>query len=66
VADLVVAVAELNRRRLLQLPGHGEQTVTQLVSGPGPAVRHPAGRMAVIAGPQGAVFSIIQQAPQPA
>jgi DNA-binding transcriptional ArsR family regulator len=30
VADLVVAVAEPNRRRLLQLLGHGEQTVTQL------------------------------------
>ena len=26
----------------------------------------PVGRMAVIADPQGAVFSIIQQAPQPA
>ena len=30
MADLVVAVAEPNRRRLLQLLGHGEQTVTQL------------------------------------
>jgi len=30
VADLVVAVAEPSRRRLLQLLGHGEQTVTQL------------------------------------
>jgi DNA-binding transcriptional ArsR family regulator len=30
VADLVVAVAEPHRRRLLQLLGHGEQTVTQL------------------------------------
>jgi DNA-binding transcriptional ArsR family regulator len=30
VADLVVAVAEPTRRRLLQLLGHGEQTVTQL------------------------------------
>jgi DNA-binding transcriptional ArsR family regulator len=32
VPDLVVAVAEPNRRRLLQLLGHGEQTVTQLAS----------------------------------
>ena len=32
MADLVVAVAEPNRRRLLQLLGHGEQTVTQLAS----------------------------------
>jgi DNA-binding transcriptional ArsR family regulator len=30
VVDLVAAVAEPNRRRLLQLLGHGEQTVTQL------------------------------------
>lgn len=30
MADLVVAVAEPSRRRLLQLLGHGEQTVTQL------------------------------------
>ena len=30
--DLVVAVAEPNRRRLLQLLGYGEQTVTQLAS----------------------------------
>jgi DNA-binding transcriptional ArsR family regulator len=30
VVDLVVAVAEPSRRRLLQLLGHGEQTVTQL------------------------------------
>ena len=30
MADLVVAVAEPNRRRLLQLLAHGEQTVTQL------------------------------------
>lgn len=30
MADLVAAVAEPNRRRLLQLLGHGEQTVTQL------------------------------------
>jgi len=30
--DLVAAVAEPNRRRLLQLLGHGEQTVTQLAS----------------------------------
>jgi len=30
VTDLVVAVAEPNRRRLLQLLGYGEQTVTQL------------------------------------
>ena len=30
MADLVVAVAEPNRRRLLQLLGHGERTVTQL------------------------------------
>jgi len=30
VADLVVAVAEPHRRRLLQLLGRGEQTVTQL------------------------------------
>ncbi|HEX9526305.1 MAG TPA: metalloregulator ArsR/SmtB family transcription factor, partial [Streptosporangiaceae bacterium] len=28
--DLVAAVAEPNRRRLLQLLGHGEQTVTAL------------------------------------
>jgi DNA-binding transcriptional ArsR family regulator len=32
VTDLVVAVAEPNRRRLLQLLGHGEQTVTQLAA----------------------------------
>ena len=32
MADLVVAVAEPNRRRLLQLLGYGEQTVTQLAS----------------------------------
>ena len=32
MADLVVAAAEPNRRRLLQLLGHGEQTVTQLAS----------------------------------
>ena len=32
VPDLVAAVAEPNRRRLLQLLGHGEQTVTQLAS----------------------------------
>lgn len=32
MTDLVVAVAEPNRRRLLQLLGHGEQTVTQLAS----------------------------------
>jgi DNA-binding transcriptional ArsR family regulator len=32
VTDLVAAVAEPNRRRLLQLLGHGEQTVTQLAS----------------------------------
>ena len=30
MADLVVAVAEPTRRRLLQLLGHSEQTVTQL------------------------------------
>ena len=30
MVDLVAAVAEPNRRRLLQLLGHGEQTVTQL------------------------------------
>ena len=30
MVDLVVAVAEPSRRRLLQLLGHGEQTVTQL------------------------------------
>lgn len=30
--DLVAAVAEPNRRRLLQLLGHGEQTVTGLAS----------------------------------
>ena len=30
MADLVVAVAEPTRRRLLQLLGHGEQAVTQL------------------------------------
>jgi DNA-binding transcriptional ArsR family regulator len=30
VPDLVAAVAEPNRRRLLQLLGHGEQTVTEL------------------------------------
>lgn len=30
--DLVAAVAEPNRRRLLQLLGHGEQTVTELAS----------------------------------
>jgi DNA-binding transcriptional ArsR family regulator len=30
VPDLVAAVAEPNRRRLLQLLGHGEQTVTVL------------------------------------
>src|ERR1700751_3796952 len=30
--DLVAAVAEPNRRRLLQLLGNGEQTVTQLAS----------------------------------
>ena len=30
--DLVVAVAEPSRRRLLQLLGYGEQTVTQLAS----------------------------------
>ena len=30
--DLVAAVAEPNRRRLLQLLGPGEQTVTQLAS----------------------------------
>jgi DNA-binding transcriptional ArsR family regulator len=30
VTDLVAAVAEPNRRRLLQLLGPGEQTVTQL------------------------------------
>jgi DNA-binding transcriptional ArsR family regulator len=32
VTDLVAVVAEPNRRRLLQLLGHGEQTVTQLAS----------------------------------
>lgn len=32
MADLVVAVAEPTRRRLLQLLGPGEQTVTQLAS----------------------------------
>jgi DNA-binding transcriptional ArsR family regulator len=32
VTDLVAAVAEPNRRRLLQLLGPGEQTVTQLAS----------------------------------
>ena len=32
VPDLVAAVAEPNRRRLLQLLGQGEQTVTQLAS----------------------------------
>jgi DNA-binding transcriptional ArsR family regulator len=32
VTDLVAAVAEPNRRRLLRLLGHGEQTVTQLAS----------------------------------
>ena len=32
MADLVAAVAEPNRRRLLQLLGSGEQTVTQLAS----------------------------------
>jgi DNA-binding transcriptional ArsR family regulator len=30
--DLVAAVTEPNRRRLLQLLGHGEQTVTALAS----------------------------------
>lgn len=30
--DLVAAVAEANRRRLLQLLAHGEQTVTELAS----------------------------------
>jgi DNA-binding transcriptional ArsR family regulator len=30
VPDLVAAVAEPNRRRLLRLLGHGEQTVTRL------------------------------------
>ena len=30
MVDLVAAVAEPNRRRLVQLLGHGEQTVTQL------------------------------------
>ena len=30
VPDLVAAVAEPNRRRLLQLLGHGEQTVSEL------------------------------------
>ena len=30
--DLVAAVAEPNRRRLLQLLGHGEQTVSELAS----------------------------------
>jgi DNA-binding transcriptional ArsR family regulator len=32
VPDLVAAVAEPNRRRLLQLLGHGEQTVNDLAS----------------------------------
>jgi len=32
VVDLVAAVAEPNRRRLLQLLGRGEQTVTQLAA----------------------------------
>jgi DNA-binding transcriptional ArsR family regulator len=32
VPDLVAAVAEPNRRRLLRLLGHGEQTVTSLAS----------------------------------
>jgi DNA-binding transcriptional ArsR family regulator len=32
VPDLVAALAEPNRRRLLQLLGHGEQTVTVLAS----------------------------------
>jgi DNA-binding transcriptional ArsR family regulator len=32
VPDLVAAVAEPNRRRLLQLLGRGEQTVTELAS----------------------------------
>ena len=32
MTDLVVAVAEPNRRRLLQLLGRGEQTVTQLAT----------------------------------
>jgi DNA-binding transcriptional ArsR family regulator len=32
VPDLVAAVAEPNRRRLLKLLGRGEQTVTQLAS----------------------------------
>ena len=32
VTDLVAAIAEPNRRRLLQLLGSGEQTVTQLAS----------------------------------
>ena len=32
MTDLVVAVAEPSRRRLLQLLGYGEQTVTQLAS----------------------------------
>ncbi len=32
MTDLVAAVAEPNRRRLLQLLGPGEQTVTQLAS----------------------------------
>jgi len=32
VTDLVAAIAEPNRRRLLQLLGPGEQTVTQLAS----------------------------------
>jgi DNA-binding transcriptional ArsR family regulator len=32
VPDLVAAVAEPNRRRLLQLLAHGEQTVTELAS----------------------------------
>jgi DNA-binding transcriptional ArsR family regulator len=32
VPDLVAAVAEPNRRRLLQLLGHGEKTVNELAS----------------------------------
>jgi DNA-binding transcriptional ArsR family regulator len=32
VPDLVAAVAEPNRRRLIQLLGHGEQTVNELAS----------------------------------
>jgi DNA-binding transcriptional ArsR family regulator len=32
VPDLLAAVAEPNRRRLLQLLGHGEQAVTDLAS----------------------------------